>query len=121
MNRRPSSTKVRRECFDRCKYTDPVTGRIMMTCHICGLPIDPVRQKWEADHVTRRSLKGDDSPSNILPAHKTDCHSEKSRRDISDHAKGVRVRDRHFNIKQSSGFGWSKKFRRKVSGEVVER
>lgn len=121
MNRRPSSTKLRRECFDRNKFTDPLSGRIMLTCHICGLAFNPATTKWEAEHVSRRALKGDDSPSNILPAHKADCHSEKTRKDISENAKGIRVHDRHFNIKQSSGFGWNKKFKKKISGEVVER
>ena len=121
MSPRPSSTKTRRECFDRCKWTDPVTGRIMLTCHICGLPLDPARTKWEAEHVKRRALNGDDSPANILPAHEEGCHEEKTKADIRDNAKGKRVSDRHYNIKQSSGFGWSRRFKKKISGEVVER
>jgi hypothetical protein len=93
----------------------------MLTCHICSLPIDPVREKWEAEHVLRRALKGDDSPGNILPAHKEGCHAEKTKKDIAENAKGTRVRDRHFNIKRSPGFGWNKRYRKKISGEVVER
>lgn len=100
---RRSSTRVRREVFERCKWTDASTGRTMLTCHICGLPIDPAREPWEAEHVIRRALTNSDDPAGILPAHPTDCHSEKTRTDNRDNNKGRRVRDRHFNIKQSRG------------------
>ena len=101
---RPSSTKVRRECFDAHKWTDPVTGRIMLTCHICGLPIDPVREKWEAEHVIRRVLSNDDSTANVKPAHPNGCHSAKTKIDNAENNKGKRVRDKHFNIERKAGF-----------------
>src|SRR5215469_9682469 len=70
-----SSTKARRECFERNRWTDPLTGRIMMTCHICQGRIDPARERWEAEHVRRRSLNTEDrdEPCNILPTHES-CH-----------------------------------------------
>ncbi len=117
---RPGSTKVRRACFDAHKWADEL-GKIWLTCHICQEPIDPAREKWDAEHVIRRVLSNDDSTANVMPAHKDGCHKEKTARDISENAKGIRVRDRHFNIKQSNGFGWNRRFKKKISGEVVER
>lgn len=119
MSKRPSSsTKDRREVFDRCKRVD-ANGKVWLDCYLCGLPIDPVREKWECEHPTPRANGG----TVTFPAHPA-CHKPKTARDISTIAKGVRIRDRHFNIKQSSssfGGGWNKKFKRKISGEVVER
>lgn len=122
-DRRPSSTKLRRQCFDNHKYTDAL-GRIRMDCHLCNLPIDPVRDEWEAEHVLRRALGGElvpdiDGEGNVQPAH-VDCHNRKTKVDVRENAKGKRMSDRHFGIKRSRGFGNSR-FRKKVSGEVVRR
>ena len=100
--KRASSTKVRRECFDKHKWIGPVTGRVMLTCHICSGSIDPARDKWEAEHVVRRVLKPSDAPEDVLPAHAA-CHDIKTRIDNSETAKGKRVADRHYGIKRSSG------------------
>lgn len=115
MSGRLSSTKTRRECFDRCKRVDEA-GNIWLDCHLCGLPINPTKERWEAEHPTPHANGGVET----LPAHPA-CHKPKTARDITEIAKGKRIRDRHFNIKQSSGFGWNKRFRKKISGEVVER
>jgi hypothetical protein len=101
--KRASSTKVRRECFDKHKWTDPVTGRTRLTCHICKGPIDPAREKWEAEHVIRRVLKESDAPEDVLPAHAILCHPTKTKQDNWETAKGKRVADRHYGIKRSSG------------------
>ena len=98
MSKRPSSTKLRREVFETHKWTDPVSGRIMMTCYICGFPLDPVRERWHAEHPTPHANGG----TEVLPAHE-DCHRPKTARDIKNIAKGRRTRDRHFGIKRSSG------------------
>lgn len=97
MAARPSSTKVRRECFDANKRVDE-TGRIYLVCHICGGMIDPIRDRWEAEHPTPHANGG----VKTLPAHEA-CHDEKTPRDISEIAKGKRVADRHFGIRRSSG------------------
>lgn len=104
MSARPSSTKIRRECFDAHKWTDQGTGRTMLTCHLCGGPIDPVREKWEAEHVIRRVLREDDSPRNVMPAHAVLCHPAKTAKDITENAKGKRVRDQHYGISRPKGF-----------------
>ena len=120
MSGRPSSTKLRRECFDRWKYVDEFTGRTLMDCHLCGTPIDPAKNPtgWEAEHVIRRVLSRDDGADNIRPAH-TECHKPKTANDNRENAKGKRVSDRHFGIKRS--MGWNRRFKKKISGEVVER
>lgn len=119
-----NSTRIRRECFEAHRWTDPVSGRIMLTCWICTLPIDPARQRWEAEHSVRRSVGGADDPTNVLPAH-AECHAPKTVRDIKDNAKGKRVRDRHYGIKVSAGppMPGSKRsrFKRKMDGTTVLR
>lgn len=103
MTPRPNSTKLRRAVFDRWKWTDPVTGRIMLTCHICTLPIDPAREKWDAEHIVRRVLSNSDCVENVMPAH-VSCHGQKTRRDNSETAKGKRVHDKHYGITRKQGF-----------------
>lgn len=98
-----NSVKIRRACFDAHSWADPLSGRIMLTCWICQGPIDPVRQKWEAEHSVRRSVGGSDDPSNVLPAH-TECHAPKTRLDNITTAKGKRIRDKHFGIVRKQGF-----------------
>lgn len=95
---RPSGAqiKARRECFEAHKWADDA-GKIWLTCHICKGLIDPAREKWEAEHVIRRILKADDTPSNVWPAH-VKCHAVKTVEDVKENAKGKRVHDRHFGI-----------------------
>ena len=116
-DRRPSSTKVRRECFDANKYQCPLSKRWLMLCHICQLPIDVIKDgpnSWEAEHVLRRSLRrgDDDDIENIKPAH-VSCHADKARDDVRDNAKGKRVEGDHFGFKRqkrpmmgSKASGW---------------
>lgn len=118
MSRRPSSTKARRDCFDANKWAD-AAGKIWLTCHLCGQPIDPVRQTWEAEHPTPHANGGIE----VLPAH-TSCHRPKTARDVSSIAKGKRVSDFHFGIKRrGSSFQTNRngKFKKKLDGSVVER
>jgi 5-methylcytosine-specific restriction protein A len=81
-------------------------GRILMTCHICDGDIDVKRDSWEADHIIRRVLSGDDSAENIAPAH-TKCHrgkDSKTSQDIRENAKGKRVRNKATGVERKSGF-----------------
>lgn len=113
------TTKLRRACFDRWKYQDAL-GRMKMDCHLCGDPIDPVREEWEAEHIVRRAAGGsDDVNTNVKPAHAT-CHKPKTARDITENSKGKRVSDRHYGIKRSRGFGHPH-LRKKLNGEVVPK
>lgn len=110
MTDRPSSTKLRRQCFDANKYQDALTGRIMLTCHLCGLPIDPVREDWEAEHVVRRAASNDDSVANLKPAH-VSCHAVKTAQDVRENAKGKRASAKHFGIERKRS-----SFRKKPAG-----
>lgn len=82
MSRRPTITTAQRvECWDK-------SGGI---CHICRLPIDPRKEKWEAEHVIPLALGGAKAWPNLRPAH-VDCHKEKTAQDKGDIAKAIRRR-----------------------------
>lgn len=117
-DKRPSSTKLRREVFDANKKTDE-TGRIYMDCHICGGRISPGAQRWDAEHVVPWANGG----KTVLPAHES-CHAVKTARDVSEIAKGKRVSERHWGIRQASGAmpgSRRSRWKKKLNGEVVER
>ena len=115
IDKRPSSAKLRRECFDANKLEGP--HGLHLLCHICGGVIWPTKDQWECEHVMRRCLSGDDSASNLKPAH-VKCHREKTKDDVSENAKGKRVSDKHFGISRKKP--WSK-FKKKMDGSIVER
>lgn len=107
--------KARRLCFDHHKHLDD-TGKIWLTCHICGYLIDPVKDIWHADHVVPHTFDGSDDPrSNVKPAH-VKCHQDKTKKDISKNAKSKRARDKHVGIR---GRGWNTKYKKKMNGQVV--
>lgn len=116
-DKRPSSTKVRRECFEAHRRTDEA-GHVYLVCYLCGGRFNPATTTWEAEHVIRRVLKKDDTPSNVWPAH-AKCHKPKTANDITENAKGKRVSEKAFGIKRKGGF--RKDLRRKMNGEVVRR
>lgn len=94
-------------------------------CHICGLPIDPVRMKWELDHIIPLASGGSDDDENLAPAH-AKCHLEKTVGDVGLIAKGKRMRAKHLGTKPPTSFPTEytrlkHKFIRKVTGEVVRR
>lgn len=97
-DKRPSSTKVRRECFDKHKFADEL-GKLWLKCHLCDVVFDPIRTRWEAEHTSPHAFGGDD----IRPAH-YECHKVKTATDLGTIAKAKRVRDKHFNIKRAKGF-----------------
>jgi 5-methylcytosine-specific restriction protein A len=112
-DKRPSSTRVRRECFEANKWTDE-TGHIWLTCHLCGGRLNPATERWDAEHPTPHANGG----TKVLPAH-VSCHKEKTGNDVSEIAKGKRQYDRHFGIDRPSG--WNRRWKKKLNGEVVER
>jgi 5-methylcytosine-specific restriction protein A len=117
-DKRPSSTKLRREVFDANRKTDE-TGRVYMECHICHGRIWPGAERWDAEHVIPHANGGKE----VLPAHEK-CHAVKTRNDVSEIAKGKRVSERHFGIKQAGGAmpgSRRSKWKKKMNGEVVER
>lgn len=117
-DKRPSSTKLRRECFDANRRADE-TGRIYMECHICHGPIRVGLEAWDAEHSTPFANGG----TKVLPAHVA-CHKEKTKVDVCDMARGRRSHERHFGIRQHGGSmpgSRRSRFKKKMNGEVVER
>ncbi len=113
MDKRPSSAKARRECFEEHKRRDE-TGRQYLVCHICGGNIYPTSEPWEAEHVLPHAFGGKD----LKPAHYK-CHKVKTATvDVPAIAKAKRTADKHFGIKRR---GWGGKWKKKLNGEVVER
>lgn len=87
-NRGPSKQdKV--ECFDLSAGL----------CHICKKPIDPLKEKWDAEHLIPRKLGGANKWPNLRPAHRFGCHSEKTKKDVKNIAEAVRRRAAHIGAK----------------------
>ena len=93
-------------------------------CHICGLPIDPVRQRWELDHPIPLANGGTDEDEALKPAHAR-CHLEKTVGDIGKIAKGKRMRARHLGTKpppqRIMPGSRRSKWKKKLDGTVVPR
>lgn len=89
------TTRIRRNCFDYWKTKD-----LKLVCYRCSSIMDPARQQWEAEHELVRAHGGSDDPPNVKPVC-IPCHKAKTKTDKGRIAKGVRQRDRHFNIKRS--------------------
>lgn len=93
-------------------------------CHICGLLVDPVRNRWELDHVIPLAAGGTDDDDNLAPAH-AKCHLEKTVKDVGEIAKGKRMRARHLGTRtppQRPVPGSRRsKWKKKLDGTVVPR
>lgn len=93
-------------------------------CHICGLPVDPVRSRWELDHIVPLANGGTDEDENLAPAHAR-CHLEKTVGDIGKIAKGKRMRARHLGTKpppqRIMPGSRRSKWKKKLDGTVVPR
>jgi 5-methylcytosine-specific restriction enzyme A len=92
-------------------------------CYLTGLPIDPVRDRWEIEHVIALASGGTDDDDNCRPV-LASAHLEKTKADLARIAKGKRIAQKHYGAKRSSrpmpGSRGSK-WKRKMNGEVVER
>ncbi len=88
----------------------------------CGTPLSPGKIDYEYDHRIAAGLGGDNSLDNcvvLLRGH----HREKTKYDIVQIAQAKRRERRHAGIRKQSKWpcGKNSKWKRKVSGEVVER
>ena len=119
-----NSARARHICLETHGREDHM-GRYM-SCHVCGLRIDPVRTKWRADHIRRHAEGGTESPDNLWPICLT-CDGGvdgKAARDTSAIAKGKRMSGRHFGTQQKGRgfyrpkgvkFDWSQgRYRREI-------
>jgi len=99
MSRKRDSVKARRICFDAHKWADE-TGRIMLTCHYKKHPINPAREAWRADHIRRFAEDGEETAENLWPICKRCDVLFKAPKDTKEVAKGKRVGERTYGIKQ---------------------
>lgn len=129
--RHRNSTRARRICFDKWKQTDEA-GHIYMICQCgkgtrpdCGQRIDPIRQRWRADHGIRKWANGgEDTSENLFPVLEKCDRELKAPEDAKEIAKGKRISDRHFGIKRSSRpmiGSRDSPFKKKMNGSVVRR
>jgi len=91
----------RKDCYEHHKKTDDQGEHLV--CHLCQERIDPVREKWDAEHIVPRTLGGSDAPENVFPAHAA-CHRPKTANDITANAKAKRLRDKHTGVIRPKGF-----------------
>ena len=98
-----NSTKARRICFQAHSFESD--GFIFLRCHVCKHELDPIREKWRADHIRRHAEGGEDTADNLWPIC-MDCDGGvggKAAQDNKEVKKGKRVADKHFGVKQR---GW---------------
>jgi len=88
-------------------------------CHISGRKIRP-GEAWECDHIVAVINGGEHRESNLAPA-LVDPHKEKTALDVAEKSVSVRKRKKHLGIKKPSTWKRWSKFKKKVSGEVVDR
>lgn len=102
-SRTRDSTKARRICFDAHKTYDHL-GRVRLICHLNKCVIDPVRDKWRADHIRRFADDGEDTAENLFPICERCDRDEKAPADTTAVAKGRRQGERHYGVKRPTGF-----------------
>lgn len=92
-------------------------------CHICGARIDGVREPWHLDHIIPLALGGEDTEANLAPVH-AKCHATKTKGDVKTIAKAKRVHAKHHGAREAKSplpGGRRSRWKRKITGEVVER
>lgn len=93
-------------------------------CHICGQKIQGGYERWELEHVIPLELGGEDDDENTRPAHEA-CHREKTAKDVAQIRKAQRLERRTQGIgktvQRPLPGGRGSRWKKKVSGEVVER
>lgn len=103
-----------------------VYARFSGICHRCGRKI-LTGETWDVDHVVALINGGANDESNLAPIHtgRFSCHTEKTAEDVKEKSTVYRKRAKHLGIrlkkKRSWGYGKGDRFKRKISGELVER
>ncbi len=88
-------------------------------CHLTGAKIDPIRDAWDLDHRIPLILGGEHRESNLFPALRN-AHKKKTAAEVAVKSKIARTRKKHLGIKPTSKSGFSKRFRKKLNGEVID-
>lgn len=93
-------------------------------CYLTGHPIDPVRDKWEIEHVIPLANGGTDDDDNCRPV-LASAHLEKTKQDLAKIAKGKRIEAKHFGTqpkpKRPLPCGRRSQWKKKITGEIVPR
>ncbi len=87
-------------------------------CWITGRKIMP-GEPWDLDHKIALCNGGANSEDNLAPALR-DKHREKTKDDVAEKSKVVRIRQKHLGIYPKSR-GFSTDFVKKMDGSVVRR
>lgn len=92
-------------------------------CYLTGAMIDPVRDRWEIEHVIPLAGGGTDDDDNCRPV-LASAHLNKTKADLTRIAKGKRIEQKHKGAQRSARpmpGSRASKWKRKMNGEVVER
>lgn len=89
-------------------------------CHLTGAKIDPVRDAWDLDHRVSLILGGEHRESNLFPALK-EPHRKKTATEVAVKSKIARTRKKHLGIKAGPSRLSNNRFKKRMSGEVVDR
>ena len=91
-------------------------------CAKCALKITPGK-RWDLDHVIPLSLGGSNDVTNLQVLCHV-CHTQKTKSDVSTHAKTLRIQSRHLGARRSRRplpFGRQSPFKKTIDGSVVRR
>lgn len=93
-------------------------------CACCNVKLGMAGEAVEFDHTVALINGGENRESNIQ-ALRSRCHKVKTRKDVAEKSRVNRKRDKHFGFKPESRNplpgGRKSKFKKKITGEVVER
>lgn len=87
-------------------------------CHLTGAKIKPGDQ-WDLDHRVALILGGEHRESNLFPA-LVEAHRKKTATEVAVKSKIARTRKKHLGIKSEKAGGFSKRFKRKINGDVID-
>ncbi len=92
-------------------------------CYLSGAVIDPVKDRWELEHVIPLAGGGTDDDDNLRPVLAW-AHLEKTKQDLARIAKGKRIEQKHKGAHRSARpmpGSRASRWKRKMDGSVVER
>ncbi|MGO4196895.1 HNH endonuclease [Rhizobium sp. YAF28] len=108
---------------DDQKVPDRVRQRVFDAhdgiCHLTGRKI-ATGEAWELEHIHSLILGGQHRESNLAPALK-EPHKAKTAMEMGVKAKIARVRKKHLGIKAGPSRLSNNRFKKLMSGEVVDR
>lgn len=92
-------------------------------CHYCKGLIQE-GQAWEVEHITPLAMGGTNHPDNLAPIHQKPCHREKTRKDVGEIARAVRLHEKHTGARTRKGTmpgSRNSRFKRRIDGRTEIR